>query len=435
MIRSILGSGLLQRTSIYTVSALLNALLAFLLLPILTRYLSPSDYGIVETFLAISTLLTGICICGTTTTLSTDYFHLKHSEFPLFIGSLLAMILLASGVLAGLLWPAALLGIQPFLLGGLDPYIVPLAATSAATMAIFILTTTLLQLEKKATAYGVFFNLKTALELSISLILIITFGMAWDGRILAIFTANALFSIIALLYLRNRNIRLTLTKQRFRCLLAIGLPMIISHVAMWVYGMVDRILISSIENTESTGLYAVGFRFGMVVNLIESSFSIAWLPFFFESLARGTPADKEKIVQTTYLYTAVLIAFAIAFGMTGTHLLHFMVDKAYYQAGDFVLLISLAFGVSGISKLFSGYIIAAGRNRLYALITCISAAVHVGLTYILLIHCGLIGCAWATLISMCFGAALTISFGLRNTQMPWKETAIHILKRFGSRNT
>ena len=43
--------GLVQRAGIYTVSNLAARALPFLLLPVLTRYLTPADYGIVAMFL------------------------------------------------------------------------------------------------------------------------------------------------------------------------------------------------------------------------------------------------------------------------------------------------------------------------------------------------------------------------------------------------
>ena len=46
MIKKIINVGLFKTASVYTISNILNALIPFFLIPVLTRYLTPVDYGI-----------------------------------------------------------------------------------------------------------------------------------------------------------------------------------------------------------------------------------------------------------------------------------------------------------------------------------------------------------------------------------------------------
>jgi Na+-driven multidrug efflux pump len=96
-----------------------------------------------------------------------------------------------------------------------------------------------------------------------------------------------------------------------------------------------------------------------------------------------------------------------------------MVDNKFYGAGKFILIISMAYCLSGIWKMFVGYLIAAGKTKLYSYVTFIAAFMNILLNYILLKAFGLIGSAWATLISMGFGALLTIYVSTRVYKMPW----------------
>ncbi|WP_369412260.1 oligosaccharide flippase family protein [Geotalea toluenoxydans] len=56
MISRILSSSLFRASGIYTISAVINSSIPFLMMPILTRFLTPTDYGIVSMF----TVLVGI---------------------------------------------------------------------------------------------------------------------------------------------------------------------------------------------------------------------------------------------------------------------------------------------------------------------------------------------------------------------------------------
>ncbi|MCA6417299.1 MAG: oligosaccharide flippase family protein, partial [Cytophagales bacterium] len=50
-------SNLLKSSFVFTASNALNSAIPFLLIPVLTRYLSPSDYGIVSIFQVVATML------------------------------------------------------------------------------------------------------------------------------------------------------------------------------------------------------------------------------------------------------------------------------------------------------------------------------------------------------------------------------------------
>ncbi|MDA9882108.1 hypothetical protein N9C33_04855, partial [Crocinitomicaceae bacterium] len=48
---------IVKSMGIYTISNVLNASIPFLLLPVLTRYLDPSDYGVLSNFNAIANFM------------------------------------------------------------------------------------------------------------------------------------------------------------------------------------------------------------------------------------------------------------------------------------------------------------------------------------------------------------------------------------------
>ena len=51
---------LLRHSAIYGLGSIVSRVLAVLLLPLYTRYLSPSDYGLIETLIALSAVLTRV---------------------------------------------------------------------------------------------------------------------------------------------------------------------------------------------------------------------------------------------------------------------------------------------------------------------------------------------------------------------------------------
>lgn len=279
-LKNILDSGLFKRTFVYTFSASLNALVAFLLLPVLTTYLSPYDYGIVETFMAVTACLTGIVLVGGQTVLAKEYFNVDGTERNNLIGNILGMTLFSTLVL--FLIFSLISSLNHFLsnLLKLSHVVVLMAIIVSFASAINSLLATLFQLEKKSKTYALFMNSKSLFEIIISLFLIIVIGLKWEGRIAGILGSYLLFLFLAFILFQKREMKIKLPIQYGKKILTLGLPMIVAHITVWVYGMVDKLMINNLVNIESTGLYSVGYRFGMVVNMVETAFSLAWLPFF-----------------------------------------------------------------------------------------------------------------------------------------------------------
>ena len=423
-LHGILSSGLFKRTFTYTFSGSFNALVAFLLLPVLTRYLSPYDYGVVETFMVIVACLTGVVMLGGNTLLSKEYFNNSDIEIRHYAGNILGMTLLCSAIILILCFIVASFSeIFPGLIK-ISNFLMLLAVIIACFNAITALLTTLFQLQKKAVSYAIFLNSKTIADITISLFLIIVVGLKWQGRIAGVSTGSLIFLVIALVIFRSNGIGFKFPTRYGKQILLLGLPLILAHVTGWVNQAIDKLMINNLIGVESTGLYSVGYRFGMVVLMIETAFSRAWLPFFYETINKNNRADDLKIVKVTYIYLAGLIVFSISFGLLGKHLLYFMVDKNFVPAGQFIFLISMAYCFDGIWKMFIGYLIHKGRTKTYSYIILVSAIVNIVLNYMLLQKIGLLGAAWATFISFGVGAILTIFAGCRNHPMPWFSFAL-----------
>ena len=75
MIRRVINSTLLKDASIYVTVSFVSATLGFIALPLLTRYLTPDDYGVIELYRMIIALLTGIILFGGNTIFLSEYYY------------------------------------------------------------------------------------------------------------------------------------------------------------------------------------------------------------------------------------------------------------------------------------------------------------------------------------------------------------------------
>jgi len=71
---------LLRHSAIYGVGSIIARVLGVLLLPLYTRYLSPSDYGQIETLVALSAVLTALVAQGMKSAFFRFYFDSAEPE-------------------------------------------------------------------------------------------------------------------------------------------------------------------------------------------------------------------------------------------------------------------------------------------------------------------------------------------------------------------
>jgi O-antigen/teichoic acid export membrane protein len=196
-------------------------------------------------------------------------------------------------------------------------------------------------------------------------------------------------------------------------------PLVLAQLAGWGVSLADRIIVIHLMNAANVGLYSLGSRFAMVIMMLGTSFSIAWAPFFYDTLRSGDLRGNVRIVYATYIYGTAMVAISIVYGICAHWVIHFIVDPRFFKASDFVLLLSLAYCADGIWKMFVGYLIFHGRFVAYSTIACAAAVLNVTLDFVFVRQWGAIGAAWAALVAIGLGMLVTLIMAVRIHPMPW----------------
>src|SRR5438034_5773429 len=76
---------LLRHSAIYGLGSIVARIVGVLLLPLYTRYLSPTDYGLIETLIALSAVLTALVAQGMKSAFFRFYFDSTELERRLLV--------------------------------------------------------------------------------------------------------------------------------------------------------------------------------------------------------------------------------------------------------------------------------------------------------------------------------------------------------------
>ena len=420
MLRKLKNNSLLAGSAVYMISNILNAVIPFALLPILTRYLSPEEYGEVamfQTFLGALAAFIGLSMQGAAGRKFYDGNLGKH-DLAEFIGACL-QILLVTSLVSLLMLSLFQSKFTEWL--GLDARWVLLAVLVTSSNVVAQLRLGQWQVRKQAVKYGVLQISRSLLNVALSLALVVLLSQGVGGRISAQIWTAGIFAILALWLLKQGNLlRFFVWRPDYiREALNFGVPLIPHVGGMFLLASVDRFVINSELGLEQTGVYMVAIQFAGAAALIFDAINKAYVPWLFERLKRDQEDEKRQIVLFTYgWYALILCGAGLAF-LIGPWLVTFVAGEKYSRAGDVIgwLVLGQVFG--GMYLMVTNYVFFSKRTGLLSLATISSGLINVFLLLVLIEKLGLEGAAYAFCSAMAIRFLLTWWVAQKRHPMPW----------------
>jgi O-antigen/teichoic acid export membrane protein len=383
-----------KHSAIYGLGGLVSRILAVLLLPLYTRYLSPSDYGKVETLIALSTVAGIVLRMGITSALFRFYFDSpepEHRRLVLRTSFWFTMTMATVGLVAGLALSPT---ISELLFGSPDDW--ELVAASFVNLWVnmnYEQLTSLFRLEERSSAFVSASLANVLLTVAATLVLVV----ALDAGPLGVIVGNFLGTLLvycALVGYRREQLGLQFDRGLLREMNRFGVPLMPTALFLWTTNFSDRLFLVKLSDTTEVGLYSVGVRIASAMVLLLTAFRLAW-PAFAYSIEDDREARRTYAYVLTYL---VLLTTWVATGLTllSPWLVEWLTAPAFETASRVVGPLAFA------AVAFGGYIVVAigvgraRRTQFNWVITGTAAAVNVALNLILIPPYGMMGAAVAT---------------------------------------
>ena len=404
---------------IYFSAQIINKLLPFLLIPLITRYLTPEEYGLVTSFnvvLGLSAVFVGLSMNGA---INVTYFKHSHEEMKTYV--FMALLILISSLIISLT-SVYILSDYFTSITHLSELWIILAIITAFFQFITFINLALWQAEQKAKYYGVYEILQSLLLSLLTVLFLVVMNIKEEGVIVSIATAIIFFGMLSTIFLWKRDyISLIYRKEDLKDLLHFGLPMIPHQLSGWVPTQYDKIFVLSMLGLSAAGLYSIGYQFGMIISILTLAFNKAWSPFLFKKLATSpTLAEKVVLVKYTYLYFVSIIIIATLITFIAPYLLLWYVGDQYAGSIEVVSVITFAFAFNGMYFMVVNYLFFMKKTYILAIITFSNSVLYIILSYFLLNKYGLLGVAYATLLSYFLAFILVWIASQKTYPMPWK---------------
>lgn len=415
--KNIMKNPLFQKSIIYTITDAINKAIPFLLLPFLTYYLSPADYGIVSNYnvyISILLIFTGLNLNGA---MAANFYHFSKDEIAEYVSNIFIVMSCAT-VLVGVIvvactgYIASLTSIIPFYL-----MIGVLVAVSQGGTAINL---DLWRLEEKPLAFGIYQIIQSLVNIALTVIFLASLKLGADGRIGAMTITSVLFFLLSLYILFRRGyLKFRINKKYVRDALAFGLPMIPHTLGIWIRTGIDRIYITKLYGVSEAGLYATGFQFGLLLSFLVMAFHNAYVPYVYKLLAGNEPGQKEKLVKFTYVYMVAILVLALIFSFISYFLVYYLLSERYLESAKYIGWAMFTQAFQGMYLIVGIYIFYSKRTAKLAIITSSLSILQLIVSYVLVRYIGPIGAAYSSFAVCVVNFIFVWYLSSRVYPMPW----------------
>lgn len=415
LVYKIIRSSLFKASGIYTLTSILNSAIPFFLMPVLTRYLTPEDYGIVAMFTVLMSIVgvfTGLSVHGA---INRVYFE-KDVNFKEYVANCL-FILIGSSLLTFIIVFIFLKYISKF--SGIPSNWVLISVICSFFQFITLSNLVIYQAKMQAKYYSLIQIGQTILNFGLSVLLVVVLKMNWQGRLIANFLAVLLFGVLSFIILSKNYVEWKFNKDYIIHALKFGIPLIPHTIGGLLIATSSRFIITNMLGLREAGLYTAGFQIAMIIGIFADAFNRAYAPWLFDKLNSNDSIIKLKIVKFTYLYFMSIVIFALLLGFMAPILVNFFLGKEYYASKDVIMWISLGNAFNGMYYMVTNYIFYVYKTHILTWITFINGLLNVLLTISLVKYNGIEGAGQSYAIIMLFFFLLTWITSTKLYRMPW----------------
>lgn len=422
MLSKLRASRFLSGAGVYLLANIANAAIPFALLPILTRYMSPQEYGQVamfQTLIIALSAITGLSVHGAANRKFYDE-GVTDSHIREYIAACL-QILVVSTLLVTLVVLVLGEGLAGWL--GLELWHVVAAVALSSATFIGLIRMGQWQVRHQASRFGGFQISRSLLDFLLSLVLVVILLQGAGGRIVGQSVAVVAFALVALLLLHKDNLLAFFVWRPgyIREALRFGVPLIPHIVGGFLLTAADRFVINSRLGLDQAGIYMVAVQISMGLAIVFGAINQAYVPWLYERLKADKEVVKRQIVRITYQYFAALLVLAVLAFVVGPFVTVLIAGEAYQGAGQVIGWLCLGQVFSGMYLMVTNYIFYSKRTGALSMATlfsgCLNLALMLGLVGVL----GIEGAAISFAVACGVKFVLTWWLASLRHPMPWFE--------------
>lgn len=398
---------LLKSSGIYTLSSMLPQIASLFLMPVYTRYLKLSEFGVIALVTSFAALMAPCMGLQLNESFRRFYFDFDQEEarryftsvFLFMLGGCIvmsALLLLSAGWWWRWLSGVTLLPLHPYLELGVGLAVL----TSLATLGINAMV-----VEERSRAVFAISVIRTVINVITTVALVVFLGLGARGFLLGQLAAlgGALVGGIWL----NRHLFVWAAERRMVGEgLRYSLPLIPHALSNALIGYADRFVLGHFVSLREIGLYDFADRIAKVFYRIVFSADRAMTPTYIRLATKGQEVVsffRDYILRWVVFFALLFVSMALL----SKHLLVFLVDETYHAAYVFIPILAGAYVLRGYYLFGIKQLMVVKKTGMLPIITVVSGSINIAANIWLIPKYGVAMAAWTTVLTA--GVALLMA--------------------------
>ncbi len=389
---------LVGNTLVFAIGSFSSKLLVFFMLRYYTAMLTPAEFGIADRIATTSNLLMPFVMLSINEAIIR--FAMDRSIKRSDVFSVGLKMVLAGFIVFCMLSPVMLLidMLSPYTL---LIYIYVLFGMLKAVCAQFVRSIGLVRLF----AFDGFVATFTTIAFNILFLTVFRWGL--HGYVLSIIVSNIISIFFLFLVARlERYVDFTHPNAALRReMLRYSIPLIPTTMFWWIISASDKYMVTWFCGDAPAGMLAIAHKIPSLLTIVSAIFYQAW-----QLSAVGESGQGQRTLrfysQTYDYYSTLLFCAASGMVMLIQPITRVMYAPAYYESWRYVPFLVVAEVFSSLVTFLGSFYMVSKKNTTVPLAIFVGAVANIGLNFWLIPTYGIMGAAFATLLSYLLAFAI-----------------------------
>lgn len=389
----------LKSSMIYTIATIFTRSISIFLIPIYTRYLSTYEYGMIDYFMILGSII-NIIVSLEIYQAVLRYYQDSNSldEKKEYVSTAFIfyciMYLLYFFISYIFSYEFAELLLDNKNMSSL----IIMGSVAIISNGIFIFTQNQLRFELRPKEFAIGSIINIIIIASLSTYLLIFKEFKIDGVLIAQIIGNLVAAVFSF-FISRKSYGFIFIYDRLKQMIHFSFPVVFSSIATFLVIYIDRIAIKDLLGLNDLGIYALAYKFASIAGLVIVGIQSSLTPLIYKYYKdEKTPYNIVYLFNIFSGFALLVIAGSI---VLSKDIISLLVTENFYSASELVPFLVATMFVSNL-YIFTPGIVIAKKTKQASIIMVIGAILNIILNYILIPIFGINGAGFATLLSSIF---------------------------------
>lgn len=397
--------------------------ITMLTIPVITRMLSTSEYGVYSVFNSYGNILTTIVtlnVAGNSYNVGMKKYKGRKQQYTSSVAGLMNLVIAAA---LGLFWIIRD-GVSQITGLGTTAYLLMFVWIYGQGMTNLWLVSNRYDFKYRLIVVGTLFIAVSTPILKIFLINCFQkTGVDKSlGAILGLVIPVTAVGLIAGIGMFARG-KCFYKKEFWKFAIVFNIPLIPYYLSQNILNQADRIMIERMDSASSAGIYSVAYSLAMAVSIINAAVNSSFIPWQFQAIEKGEQRRVAKLVDVMMVIVAVCHLLVI---FTAPEIMRIFAAKEYYAAIYVIPPVTVGVLVIWLTQIFINVEFYYEKNKHIAISSCVSAGLNVFLNAAAIPRFGYLAAGYTTLICYLANMVFHGVVAVHLTNAKKEEQAFHL---------